>query len=233
MGLFSLNTNVESQSSLKPNTIHDVIFKGVEAKEVGKEGGQKYQVIEIKYEKENGQKYSQTIFKPTRKEDAVRQTNTFGGESPSTVEQISEICRQLIAAINPEFYAKFKAKEPAAIAKYNPNNWIELGKQLAAIVNPNIGKKTQIKLLSTSQGLATMPGFPLQISKSGGVYCSTVMIGDDLSFTKKELEKIQNQKEPKKSDMPKENAIEIPDEEEENVSNVSDDLPSSDDDLPF
>lgn len=232
--LFSINTDISESQSLKANTIHDVVFKGVESKTVGKDTS--YKVLEISFEKPGVGNYSKTIFAPQRREDAQRQSQVFNGEtrtSPSNVEQTMEIVRQLIAAVNPEFYKAFSEKDPKALAQWNPSTWDTMCQQLAKLVNPKAGAKLQIKLLAKSDGTPDIPGFPLGIaSKTGNLFVGTKIFGTELVFTKREMDKIASAVNPAPSRMPSENAIEIPPVADDNTGSIDDSV-ASNDDLPF
>lgn len=231
--LFNFDTEANSNTGLKGNTIHDVIFQGVESKSVGTETV--YKVLELKFEKPGVGFHKQTIFAPKTKADTERKEGKFG-PSPSSLEQSMETIKQLIAAVNPTFYELLKAKDAKAVAQWNPANWDQMCNMLAKLVTPCIGNKLQIKLIENAKGDSQFPGFPLAINGStGGVYVTTISMGKELSFTKKEKEKIANATVATPSRMPEANAFEMPNLADEDMpqANANAALPANDNDLPF
>lgn len=236
---FELNLNLESAAGLKSNTIHDVIFEGVESKVVGKDT--EYKVLEFKFKKEGVGTHRHTIFAPKTDADLKRKVTSISGKdvtSPSNLEQAMELVRQLIAAVNPEFYSELKSKDSAvakkAAAKWSPTNWDSMCVQLAKLVNPKIGAELQIKLISNTKGEGQIPGFPLGInSNTGGVYSSTTVFGKEISFTKKELEKIEKAVAPTPSRVSSENQFTMPEIPSVTTDEVNTALPEDDNDLPF
>lgn len=230
--LFSFNTEASSNTGLKGNTIHDVIFQGVESKTVGTETV--YKVLELKFEKPGVGNHRQTIFAPKTKADTERKEGKFG-PSPSTLEQSMETIKQLIAAVNPDFYELYKSKDAKAVAQWSPTNWDQMCSMLIKLITPSIGSKLQIKLIENAKGDSQFPGFPLAINGStGGVYVTTVFMGKELSFTKKEKEKMANATPIVPSRMPAENAFEMPSTDEPmSQADAGAALPANDDDLPF
>lgn len=185
--MFSIDNQSPSASSvsskLEGNKIHTVTFKGAEAITVGNET--KYEVLSLKFENDQGE-FVETFFPPDAKTGGSRKPNSFGGENPSEVEELTAKVRHYIAGLNPDLSKQIEAGTKTLAAK----NWNEFRALVVKALAKGVGTETQIKLLKNGKGMAQTPGFVLSISKTGSLYMRTNFIGNNLSFTTKELEKI-------------------------------------------
>ena len=186
--MFNINQNTQSGSTtanrLEGNKIHTVIFEGAEAVTIGNETP--YDIIKLTFKNEDGI-FEDSIFPPKMPEGANRAKNNYGGENPSQVEELSAKLRHYIAALNPDLDKKIESGEKALKA----NTWNELRALFVKSVEKGKGKEVQLKLLKNTKGLAVTPSFVLSISKTGNVYMNTNFIGEKLTFTEKELKKMQ------------------------------------------
>lgn len=186
--MFTIDNSVNSQSASKNllpgNTIHTVTFVGAEAADL-KDG--QFKTIQLKFENEQGE-FVDTIFEPGS-DDYTRKANSFGGENPSGVEELLAKVRHAIAAVNPELDKKIESGEKPLTAP----SWDGLRKLVVAALDKGVGKTTQIKLINDTKGRARFPGYVLGISKNNNLYMRTNYIGDNLQFTPKEIERINNQ----------------------------------------
>lgn len=195
--MFTVDNNTAVSSNvnrLEGDKIHDVKFVGAEATTVGSETT--FDVIKLVFENEDGS-HEHTIFEPKGKDIAVRQENNFGGQNPSQVEELQAVIRHFIAALNPDLNAKIEKGEKTLSAK----TWNELRKVVVDAVNKGKGKEVQLKLEKDAKGYARVPGFVTSISKNGSLYMRTSFIGDKLTFSVKELEKMKKRANSAPTDM--------------------------------
>ncbi len=199
--MFNIDNSVSSKSSvvsqLAGNKIHTVTFKGAEALELeSKKDGRKFKVLKFKFENEEGV-FEDTIFEPQPGDDQ-RKPNNFEGENPSAIEDLTAKFRHLIAALNPELDKKIEAKTKSISAK----SWDDMRKIMVAAVASGVGKQVQIKLLIVGKdNKVQFPGFILGISKAGSTYMRTNFIGETVTFTTKEQEKLNAAAGAKPTDM--------------------------------
>lgn len=173
-------------SRLAGNAIHTVQFKGVTAEEVGKEGGEKYSVMKIKFANADGE-FTDTIFEP-KAEDAIQKDNNYGYKNPSNNDEMMFKLRHLIAAVNPKANEAIEKKG----GNLTINTWADLRKFVIDNTTKGIGTEVQIKLVNDNKGQPRFPGFVLAFSKAGDLYPRTNFIGAKLAFTAKEQERINN-----------------------------------------
>lgn len=208
--MFNLSNGVPSQSTaanvLKANGIYDVIFKGVAAETIeSKKDGKKYNILKIKFADANGATFEDSVFEPTGEKDFKRQANNYGSENPSAVEEMLHKFKHLIRSVDPDLANKIDDGTKPLTAP----NWAGLCALMVKATTKHIGKEVQIKLLANKNGHAIFPGFVLGISKEGNVYPRTNFIGANLSFTAKELERIENTATARPSSMPDNSGIDL------------------------
>lgn len=197
--MYNLSNAPTAQSPstrLKSNAIHDVKFDGIFSETVsGKETGQEYNVLKLKFSSEDGKTFEDMIFEP-KAGDEVRQDNNFGYQNPSNVEEMMFKLRHLITAVHPKLNEQLAKKEIAV------NSWAELVKFMVTNLEKAKGAKTQIKLLANKDGYAIFPRYTLGINKEGHSYPRTNYIGAALTFTASELKKINESATARPSSMP-------------------------------
>jgi hypothetical protein len=185
--MFSVDKGTQAKTSfgdkLAGNAIHDVEMTSVEMATIGKDTT--YDVVNINFTNKDGE-YQETIFCPDLKTAMQRQPNNFGGENPSAMEQLTARIRHMIAALNPDLDKKIEAGEKSLSAK----DWNAFRKLIVDSLKPGLNKPVQLKLVIDNKGRAVTPGFLLSISKAGNLYFTTNFIGEKVTFTDKELEKI-------------------------------------------
>ena len=182
--------NDGGSSLLAGNKIHTVKFKGLKYETLEGKNGMKYNVIKIKFEGAGGAVFEDTVFEPTRKEDAVRQKNDKGWENPSVVETITAKLRLVLKYANPTKYQELASGKAA----FAPKDFKELATVMERLVAPGIDKEVKIKLLKKAKdGYAQFPMGFLTITKKGGLWVKNPFIAgvdEELNFTEYELERI-------------------------------------------
>ena len=175
-------------AQLTGNAIHEVTFKGVEAKTIESKDGDKYDILSIKFAGDNGAVFEDSIFEPKAGDDQ-RKKNNFGYENPSNVEEMMFKVKHLLAAVAPKVAEKIEKAGGLDVG-----TWAALRDFVVKHTTPAIGAKTQIKLISRtdSKGVtrAHFPSFVLGINKDNKTYPKTNFIGATLAFTAKEQAKI-------------------------------------------
>jgi hypothetical protein len=193
--MFSIDQNTATASNasyLSPNKIHTVTFKGAEATQVGNDT--KYDVLKLKFENEEGV-FEDTIFPPKLPEGAVRKTDPY--LSPSEVEELMAKLRHYISALNPDLDKQIEAGTKTLAAK----DWNQLRAVMVKALEKGVNKEIQLKLMANNKNMAVVPGYILAISKNGNTYLRTKFIGDKVTFTDKEIEKMSKQASAKPTDM--------------------------------
>lgn len=174
-------------AQLAGNQIHDVTFKGVEAKTIESKDGTKFNILSIKFANDTGI-YEDTVFE-LKNGDDVRKKNNFGYENPSALEELAFKVKHLLAAVNPKVAQQITDKGGLKMG-----SWKELTDFVVKHTEKAIGAETQIKLLerTDAKGVkrSNFPGFVLGISKKNELYPKTNFIGAKLAWTAKEQEKI-------------------------------------------
>ena len=210
---FSFETTAgASQSShkpaLKPNTIHEVQFDGVEQAEFNaKDGsGKVYKVLKIKFSNDTGA-FEHTLWAPTA-QDAERTVRTVDGKDgpieitdPSRWETSRLLIKHLIDAVNPAYGAKIDNKE----VNFGGKDWDELCKNVGIVCNPKAGQTitTKIKLLENKEGQPIFPGFFVGLRRAdNAAYIRNNFIGNALDFTSYEATRIKNSITAKPTEMP-------------------------------
>lgn len=155
--------------------IKNATFKGIEKGTVGKDGGQQWTVMSVKYDIEDFGEFVHNLFEPQSTE---RTEGMNGRENPSPVEHFMISLRQIFDALAPE------------VSKGIDDGSVQIGgsfeniiKQAAKVTASAIGKQTQLKLLPGRNGFAQVPGFPARIDNSGNLMHGTRFIGDNLTIS--------------------------------------------------
>jgi len=195
-------TDIPSQSTgatrLAANTIHTVKFDGAEAETIEKKDkSATFDVLRLKFKGENGL-FDHVIFEP-KAGDEVQQENSFGSKNPSNLENLIFTVKHLLSAVAPTVAKQIEDKG------LNIDGWNGKGGLREFVVNntkKSIGAEVQIKLLADKDGNPQFPGFPLGMSREGNVYPRTNFIGQNLSFTPKEIERMNSVASAKPSSMP-------------------------------
>lgn len=219
MGMFNFNgvkeVKVVTNSFLKDG-IHEVRFKGLEKSE------RIQNAMEFHFEAVDGSGiYNEVIFEPRSDE----RTEGRFGPNASEAEQMQCKIKQIIAAIHPDLDKQIE-EGTANIEAPDFNSFITiLKKHLAS----RIDTVTKIKLIPTKSGYASTPGYIARIDKNGGIYMQNKFIGEDLTWTSKEMKDREAMKNAKPTSMPK------TDELADLVDDFTTDaVPvASEDDLPF
>lgn len=185
-------TEIASQSTganrLAGNKIHDVTFDGVVAETIEKkDGSAKFDVLRLKFKNEDGT-FDHVLFEP-KDGDEVRQTNSFGSENPSNLENLVFTIKHLLAAVAPTVAKQVEDKGLKIEGWNGPNG---LRQFVVKNTDKAKGAELQIKLVKDSRGNAQFPGFPLGMSREGNPYPRTNFMGKNLQFTQKEIERMNS-----------------------------------------
>ena len=202
------NTQSKQGGQLTPG-IHDVRFVSLTNETIEKKDkSASFDVIKIKFEGVGdlaGKTYEHTVFEPKPGDDE-RKDNTFGGKNPSNAEETGHLFSHLIEAV-----AAQTAQEIAKKGKVNLDGWKNIKAFMLKATAKSAGVQTQIKLVPNKDGKGVFPSFVLGLRKEADeegndTFPRTNFIGKNLTFTAKELEKINNQATAKPTDMAKQKA---------------------------
>ena len=175
-------TQSTSLPQLKGNTIHEVIFKGCELREIQgvKDPSQKYNVLDVKFANDKGY-YTETIFEPKFGDDK-RPESEYNGKKyikPSNIENMMLEFKHIIDAVNPELAKAIDNKERTITA----NSWDGLRKLMVEVTKPGIGKTTKIKLIKAKDGNPRFPYFSIIDKDSNRAVIAGNFIGENLYFS--------------------------------------------------
>lgn len=188
--LDNTTATVTSSSFLAANAIHKVKFEGAEKSTVGDD---KTPVVAIKFSGIDTEgTVEDKIFQPMS--DVREKSGPKDKENPSQVEQFQTKLRQYIAALNP---ALDKAINDGT-KKIGAKDWEGMRDVIVAALNgssnKNIGRETELKLVKNKKGYASVPAYVAGLTnKDGKVFHSTKFIGDKVTFTDYEMNKINKE----------------------------------------
>lgn len=172
--------NVRRQ--LAPWNIYDVTFVGCEVREFKgtKDPSVTYQVLDIKFENEDGY-FTVTRFFPKQGDDVRRKLpNKKGGERElaSNFEELMNIVKQTAEVLTPEGFKKMSELS----SKFK--SFDDVAKALIAITDKVKGTKTKIKLVGRTRDNRVVAEIPTITSVFDGVATITDnYIGSKLFFT--------------------------------------------------
>lgn len=172
--------NVRRQ--LAPWNIYDVTFVGCEVREFKgtKDPNITYQVLDIKFENEDGY-FTVTRFFPKQGDDVRRKLpNKKGGEREvaSNFEELMNIVKQTAEVLTPEGFKKMSELS----SKFK--SFDDVAKALIAITDKVKGTKTKIKLVGRTRDNRVVAEIPTITSVFDGVATITDnYIGNKLFFT--------------------------------------------------
>ncbi len=186
----STHVNNGFGTSLAANTIHDVIFDGVEARDFKSKDdpSKEFHVLDIKFSNADGT-FTHTIWEPSDDNGDFDDREGLY-TSPSVYKEIMLVLKHLIDAVNPSLGKAIDAKEKSL----STSSWNALRDLIVDVTKESIGCKTKIKLVKNNKGLAVFPSFVAGYSKTGNLYLKTNFIGNNVFWTNKELEKMKNEK---------------------------------------
>lgn len=175
----------QTHQSLPGNQIHTVIFKGCEARDIKgkKDESQTYKVLDIKFANDAGT-FTDTIW--PLKESDYQDTTNGTRVTPSNAMALIYKLKHLIDAVNPELGKKIDKKE----ASISAPDWEGLRRLIIQATQPGVGKETKIKLITDNKGEARFPFFA-RYNNSGQFFMGTNFIGDNIAWSRYELEQIQ------------------------------------------
>ena len=167
---------------LAPWNIYDVTFVGCEVREFKgtKDPNVTYQVLDIKFENEDGY-FTVTRFFPKQGDDVRRKLpNKKGGEREvaSNFEELMNIVKQTAEVLTPEGFKKMSELS----SKFR--SFDDVAKALIAITDKVKGTKTKIKLVGRTRDNRVVAEIPTITSVFDGVATITDnYIGNKLFFT--------------------------------------------------
>lgn len=167
---------------LAPWNIYDVTFVGCEVREFKgtKDPNVTYQVLDIKFENEDGY-FTVTKFFPKQGDDVRRKLpNKKGGEREvaSNFEELMNIVKQTAEVLTPEGFKKMSELS----SKFK--SFDDVAKALIAITDKVKGTKTKIKLVGRTRDNRVVAEIPTITSVFEGVATITDnYIGNKLFFT--------------------------------------------------
>lgn len=167
---------------LAPWNIYDVTFVGCEVREFKgtKDPNMTYQVLDIKFENEDGY-FTVTRFFPKQGDDVRRKLpNKKGGEREvaSNFEELMNIVKQTAEVLTPEGFKKMSELS----SKFK--SFDDVAKALIAITDKVKGTKTKIKLIGRTRDNRVVAEIPTITSVFEGVATITDnYIGNKLFFT--------------------------------------------------
>ena len=167
---------------LAPWNIYDVTFVGCEVREFKgtKDPSVTYQVLDIKFENEDGY-FTVTRFFPKQGDDVRRKLpNKKGGEREvaSNFEELMNIVKQTAEVLTPEGFKKMSELS----SKFK--SFDDVAKALIAITDKVKGTKTKIKLVGRTRDNRVVAEIPTITSVFDGVATITDnYIGNKLFFT--------------------------------------------------
>ena len=167
---------------LAPWNIYDVTFVGCEVREFKgtKDPNITYQVLDIKFENEDGY-FTVTRFFPKQGDDVRRKLpNKKGGEREvaSNFEELMNIVKQTAEVLTPEGFKKMSELS----SKFR--SFDDVAKALIAITDKVKGTKTKIKLVGRTRDNRVVAEIPTITSVFEGVATITDnYIGNKLFFT--------------------------------------------------
>lgn len=212
MSLFNIDNsiNIESNSTprLKVNEIHKVQLSEIKAEDMKGKDLKEYKVIYLKFQNEDGAIYEQRFFPPTATEATT--VGTYG-DQPSDLTQFRYSVQHLIEGINPKLFDDIKAGK-----KFEVRTWDEMRKFIVKALTPGLNTNVFLKLLADNKGYATIPKYPVGISKDGNMYMKTRFIASEahqaekpLFFTEKEKKDMETQQKAAKATPSKMNDIDF------------------------
>lgn len=195
MSLFNVDNTINVDSGtprLKANEIHKVQLKEIKAEDLKGKDSKEYKVIYLKFQNVDGSIYEQRFFCPSSTEAIV--AGSFG-DQPSDLTQFRYTIQHMIEAINPNLY-----KQILEGKKFEIKTWDEMRRFVVKAFTPGVGVDISLKLLADNKGYATIPKYPVSITKNGDLYMSTRFIANEeqsaekpLIFTDKEKKKMVTQ----------------------------------------
>lgn len=166
------------------NQIYDVKFDGCEARDFDsvQNPNQKFKVLDIKFSNSNGY-FTDTIWEPNDQDE--QDIPGMYGNMPSHKKTMMLKLKHLLNTVNPEIAAKINSGEQ----KLSISSWDALRQFMIKATTPGIGKKTKIKLVNNKKGEPIFPAYSTY-NRNGLPVLTTNFIGDDVFWTSKELNKI-------------------------------------------
>lgn len=198
MATFNLTnaTQTTAITRLKPWTIEEVVFKGVELKKGTNKEGNEWKAIQFKFSGNNGI-FEPMFFCPKEGGDERPSGKTGDREwvMPSQIEQLAFTLSHVVGTLSPAGYAALQK-----VSLNLPEQFDKLVEYVQKAVKPALNKTTHIKLVADNRGYAAVPNF-ININNDGECYLSNNWIGDNLAFSAYEIKKMEQSKNAKPTDV--------------------------------
>ncbi len=194
---------VNTSKSLKPWSIYNVVFDGIEQTTIqGKKDPDKvYNTIKMSFHCEDGQ-FSTNLFIPSSEDDVKRNIGTRKDgseyEMPSHFEEFKWKLLQLVQVVNPDGYEKLKAQS----AKIKTIE--DFIKVVTSLANAKKGAETKLKLTGRNVNGTVYADIPrvCAINKNSECFISNNFIGNNVEFSSWEATQAKTYKEAKPTVMP-------------------------------
>lgn len=187
---FNIDNTIPAVSNsgnyLQGDQIHDVLFKEIKQNVLTSKDGRTFNTLDLRFAGVEGGEFTHRIFEPGPDADQ-RKPNSYDGVNPSAAEQLFATVRHYIAGLNPDYFKKLEDGSQ----KISAPTWDAFCQTIIKILTKSIDKQTKLKLLKNNSNMAEIPNFPLSISRDNNLYMTTSFIGNNLTFTPKELTKIE------------------------------------------
>jgi hypothetical protein len=186
-----------TKSRLPGNDIYEVVFDGCEIKDVQgvKDVSKLYKQLILKFSTSDGS-FEHTVWEP-KPEDFKRTETEIKNKNgqlekipqPSNVESMMLLFKHAIDSINPIVAKQIDKGEKTLSAP----DWESLRTLVSKVLDAGKGSTTKIKLLRNKNGEAVFPGFFSSLTKEGKAYVRNNFIGDKISFSAYEVERIKKE----------------------------------------
>lgn len=188
MSLFSIDNTIDVESKtlrLAGDQIYEsVMLKEVKAEELVSKTGTSFKTIYLQFQDENNVMHEHRFFPPSSTDLIV--DGTFGKQA-SDLAHFRYAIQHMIESLNPNLFKQIKEGK-----KFEIKNWEEMRKFVVKAFIPGLNIPVSLKLLKDKDGYATIPKYPVGMSKEGNLYLKTRFISNvkegqkPLVFTEKE-----------------------------------------------
>jgi hypothetical protein len=194
MSLFNIDNTIDVENKtprLAGDTIYEsVVLKEVKADDITSKAGQSYKTLFLQFADENNSIHEHRFFPPSATEMLV--DGTFGKQA-SDLAHFRFSIQHMIEALNPNLFKQIKEGK-----KFEIKTWDDMRKFVVKAFTPGLNNPISLKLLKDKEGYATLPKYPVGVSKEGNMYLKTRFMSNlkegqkALVFTEKEKKAMTN-----------------------------------------